>query len=274
MTTSRLPVLFVSHGGGPWTHVDELRRQYPITEQTLRGLPQRLPTRPKAVLVVSGHWEAPTFSVATHSRPPMEYDYSGFPPHTYQISYPAPGEPRLADRVLDLLALGRIEATPDGHRGFDHGVFVPLELMYPQADMPILMVSVKSSYNPAEHLDLGGALGPLRDEGVLIVGSGLTYHNMRGFGRPEATAIAEAFTGYLNDAVEQEISLERNDRLIRWQSAPGARQAHPREDHLMPLLVAAGAAGADRGAVLFAEQVMRVPMTSYVFGNINPTRLT
>jgi aromatic ring-opening dioxygenase catalytic subunit (LigB family) len=265
----RLPVLFISHGGGPWPYVDALKQMYVRTEKELRQLPERLPARPKAVLVISGHWEAPQFSVSTGARPPMEYDYSGFPPHTYQIRYQAPGDPELAGHARNLLAAAGIETTPDAHRGFDHGVFVPLGLMYPKADMPIVMVSIKSSYDPAEHLALGQALAPLRDESVLIVGSGLTYHNMRGFGRDSSTPDAESFTRYLNEAIALKDTRARDEKLLHWESAPRARLAHPREDHLLPLLASAGAAGTDTGRVLFAESVMKIPMTSYVFGEIN-----
>jgi aromatic ring-opening dioxygenase catalytic subunit (LigB family) len=269
MTTSRPPVLFISHGGGPWSYVDAIKTMYAHTERELRGLPRRLAERPKAVLAVSAHWEAPKFSIAVASRPPMNYDYSGFPPYTYQIRYPAPGDPVLASRALGLIAAAGIEVAPDPHKGFDHGVFVPLGLMYPAADMPIVMLSVRSDYDPREHLALGRALAPLRDEGVLIVGSGLTYHNMRGFNRDSSTADAEVFTQYLNEAVALEDGRAREERLLHWERAPRARIAHPREDHLMPLLVAIGAAGGDKGQVLFAENVMKVPLTSYVFGEIS-----
>ena len=141
--------------------------------------------------------------------------------------------------------------------------------MYPAADMPIVMLSVKSDYDPKEHLALGRALAPLRDEGVLIVGTGLNYHNMRGFNRDSSTADAEVFTQYLSEAVALEDARERDERLLHWHLAPRARIAHPREDHLMPLLVAAGAAGGDKGRVLFAESIMKIPMTSYVFGEID-----
>ena len=266
--TTRFPVLFISHGGGPWPYVDEMRPMYAKTEAELRRLPERLPAVPKAVLVVSGHWEAPDFSISTSAHPPMEYDYSGFPPHTYQIRYAAPGAPALAGHVRDVLAAAGIPSVSDANRGFDHGVFVPLGLMYPNADVPIVMVSVKASYDPAAHLALGRALSPLREEDVLIVGSGLNYHNMRGFGRPESTSVAEVFTGYLNEAIAQQDVGVRDEMLLRWESAPAARKAHPREDHLMPLLVATGAAGDDTGRILFAETIMNIPMTSYVFGDI------
>jgi aromatic ring-opening dioxygenase catalytic subunit (LigB family) len=269
MTLSRQPVLFVSHGGGPWPYVAELKQMYRQTERELRRLPERLPARPKAVLAISGHWEAPTFSVATSERPRMEYDYSGFPPHTYEIRYAAPGSTALSARIHDLVTGAGIDVTADPARGFDHGVFVPLGLMYPNADMPIVMVSMKSSYDPAEHLAMGRALAPLRDEGVLIIGSGLTYHNMRGFGLDSSTRVAEVFAHYLEEAIAQQDVAVRDEKLLRWEAAPSARQAHPREDHLMPLLVAAGAAGSDPGRVLFTERVMEIPMTSYVFGEIN-----
>jgi aromatic ring-opening dioxygenase catalytic subunit (LigB family) len=264
----RLPVLFISHGGGPWPYVEELRAAYAKTQSVLRGLPRRLHSQPKAVLIISGHWEAPKFSVATGARPPMEYDYSGFPPHTYEIRYAAPGDPDLARHARRLLTDAGIESAVDPDRGFDHGVFVPMGLMYPLADVPIVMVSVQSGYDPAQHLALGRALAPLRDEGVLIVGSGLTYHNMRGFGLDSSTRDAELFTRYLNDAIALDDVQARDEKLRNWESAPRARVAHPREDHLMPLLVAAGAASKDTGSVLFADTVMRIPMTSYVFGEI------
>jgi aromatic ring-opening dioxygenase catalytic subunit (LigB family) len=268
-TVPRLPVLFISHGGGPWPYVDALKQMYVRTEKELRQLPERLPARPKAVLVISGHWEAPEFSVSSGARPPMEYDYSGFPPHTYQIRYPAPGDPELAAHACNLLAAAGIETISDARKGFDHGVFVPLALMYPKADMPIVMVSIKSSYDPVEHLALGKALAPLRDEGVLIIGSGLTYHNMQGFGRDSSKAAAESFTRYLNEAIALKDAIARDEKLLHWDSAPYARLAHPREDHLLPLLASAGAAGSDTGRVLLAESVMKIPMTSYAFGEIS-----
>jgi aromatic ring-opening dioxygenase catalytic subunit (LigB family) len=269
MTTARLPVLFISHGGGPWPYVDSLKQMYVRTERELRRLPDRLPVRPKAVLVISGHWEAPDFSVATGAYPPMEYDYSGFPAHTYQIRYAAAGDPALADHARGLIANAGLKVIADPGRGFDHGVFVPMSLMYPKADMPIVMISIKSGYDPMEHVALGRSLVPLRDEGVLIVGSGLTYHNMRGFNQDRSTPDAEAFTRYLNEAITLGNTHERDDKLVHWETAPRARSAHPREDHLMPLLVAAGAAGGDAGEVLFSEQVMKIPMTSYAFGQIS-----
>lgn len=264
--TSRFPTLFVSHGGGPWPFIDGMRQMYAVTEQALRALPAQLPAKPRAVLVITGHWEAPAFTLSTAAQPPMVYDYYGFPEHTYSLQYPAPGSPELAGRVAQLLAAAGIHAASDATRGFDHGAFVPMSLMYPQADVPLVLLSLKSSYDAAEHVRVGQALAPLRDEGVLIMGSGLSYHNMRGFGRPSSTPVAAAFEDYLNRAVTQASAEQRNAMLIDWESAPGARLAHPAEDHLLPLMVAAGAAGSDVGQRLMVDQVLNVAMASYRFG--------
>lgn len=266
MKTARMPVYFVSHGGGPWPHVESMRQQFARTEREFRSLPSRLPAKPRAVLVISGHWEADTFTVSTAEHPGMEYDYYGFPDHTYHIKYPAPGSPELAGRVKELLLAAGIRANEDAQRGFDHGVFVPLELMYPQAEVPVVMLSLSSGYQVQEHIRAGQALAPLRDEGVLIIGSGLTYHNMRGFGRDESTAVATAFQSYLDDAIQADAA-KRNELLLGWETAPGARLAHPREDHLLPLMVVAGAAGDDIGHQVFEDYAMKVPMASYEFGH-------
>lgn len=266
MSASAFPTVFVSHGGGPWPFVDGMREMFAKSAREFATLPAHLPSKPRAVLVITGHWEAPEFSVSTATQPPMDYDYSGFPPHTYHLQYPAPGSPTLAARVTELLAGGGITCRQDPRRGFDHGTFVPLGLMFPNADVPIVLLSMKSGYDAAEHIRVGEMLAPLREEGVLIVGSGLTYHNMHGFGNPASTAVAAAFEHYLNDAVTQPDADVRKRMLVNWEQAPGARLAHPREDHLIPLMVVAGAAGADRGARLFVEHALAVDMGNYRFG--------
>jgi aromatic ring-opening dioxygenase catalytic subunit (LigB family) len=263
---TRFPTFFLSHGGGPWPFMDDRRVQYAKTAEAFSQLPQRLPSRPKAVLVITGHWEADEFTVSTSAHPPMVYDYYGFPEHTYHLKYPAPGEPGLAAEVKALLERAGIECREDGNQGFDHGTFVPLGLMYPNADMPIVLLSIKSTYDPAEHVRVGQAIASLRDEGILIVGSGLTYHNMRGFGRAESKLVSYEFEAYLNEAISQADAKRRNALLIDWQNAPSARLAHPREDHLLPLMVAAGAADDDVGHRLFVDEVASVAMASYEFG--------
>jgi aromatic ring-opening dioxygenase catalytic subunit (LigB family) len=263
---STMPVYFVSHGGGPWPYVDGMRQQFAKTEREFKALPSRLPTEPKAVLVITGHWEAQDFTVSTAERPPMIYDYSGFPEHTYHLQYPAPGSPALAAQVKKLLSAAGWPVREDPQRGFDHGTFVPLMLMYPDADVPVVMLSMKSGFDPEEHIRAGRALSSLRDEGVLIMGSGLTYHNMQGFGRDDSTRVAETFQRYLDSAITQPDAQVRNELLIHWENAAGARLAHPREDHLVPLLVAAGAAALDSGREIFVDHVFKVPMASYEFG--------
>jgi aromatic ring-opening dioxygenase catalytic subunit (LigB family) len=154
----------------------------------------------------------------------------------------------------------------DSVRGFDHGTFVPLVLMYPKADVPVVTLSMKSSYDPLEHINLGKALLPLRDEGVLIIGSGLSYHNMRGFGSKDARPVSEQFEEWLNETISEADARVRNERLQNWEKAPAARLAHPREDHLIPLMVVAGAAGDDVGHRIFKDTVWNTVMASYRFG--------
>jgi aromatic ring-opening dioxygenase catalytic subunit (LigB family) len=167
--------------------------------------------------------------------------------------------------VKALLARAGFDCREDPKQGFDHGTFVPLGLMYPNADMPIVLLSLKSSYDAAEHVKVGEAIASLRDEGILIVGSGLTYHNMRGFGRAESKPVSYDFEAYLNEAISADAA-RRNAMLVDWEKAPSARLAHPREDHLLPLMVAAGAAGSDVGKRVFVDEVAHVAMASYMFG--------
>jgi aromatic ring-opening dioxygenase catalytic subunit (LigB family) len=266
MKNSRFPTFFISHGGGPWPYIEDMRQRFAVTAAELAKLPATLPAKPKAILMITGHWEAPQFTVSTSEHPTMEYDYFGFPEHTYHLQYPAPGSPELAKRVRDLLSASSIECAEDPERGLDHGVFVPMMLMYPEANMPVVMLSMKSDYDPLEHIKLGEALAPLRDEGMLIIGSGLTYHNMRGFGQQASFEPSEQFEQYLYYAISNNDPQQRNQILIDWEQAPSARLVHPREDHLIPLMVAAGAAGDSIGQRIFTDTVFEVVMASYRFG--------
>jgi aromatic ring-opening dioxygenase catalytic subunit (LigB family) len=168
--------------------------------------------------------------------------------------------------VKKLLAEAHLPVREDAHRGLDHGTFVPLALMYPDADVPVVMLSLKATYDPKEHLRVGQALSPLRSEGILILGSGMTYHNMGGFGSDGAAEIAATFLQFLGSAIAQPDWRVRNDMLIHWEKAAGARLAHPREDHLIPLMVVAGAAGEDLGREAFVDKLFKVPTASYEFG--------
>lgn len=264
---SRMPTYFLSHGGGPWPWLDgPFRRQFDALEQSLAGLPAKLPVKPAAVLVVTGHWEAPRFTVQGAARPGMIYDYSGFPPHTYSIRYPAPGSPELAERVQKLLEGAGVPAAIDPDRGFDHGTFTPLAAMYPSADVPVVQLSIKQGYDAEEHLAAGRALRALRDEGVLVVGSGLSWHNLRMMGAA-AREPSEAFDQWLYSALSSPPQV-RSQRLRDWEAAPAARVAHPEEDHFIPLMVALGAAEDEQAERIYHQRDFMggVTASSYRFG--------
>ena len=237
---ARLPTYFISHGGGPWPWLPQMRHMLRNLESSLARMPQEIAEKPKAILMISGHWEDSTFAVMSSPRPGMVYDYGGFPPETYKIVYPAPGAPDLARRTADLIAGANLPTRLDDRQGFDHGTFVPAYVMYPQADVPVYQVSLRHDYDPAAHFALGRALAPLRDEGVLIVGSGLSYHNLRLFG-PGAKVPSDAFDSWL-DATLRQPQPDRTNALLDWESAPYARTCHAQEDHLVPLFAALGAA--------------------------------
>lgn len=265
----RQPVMYVPHGGGPWPFVDMGGFMPEPDIQALRAyfvaLPEQLPARPKALLVVSAHWEAAAPTVMTSPHPPIYYDYGGFPPEAYAITWPAPGSPALAERVVQLLAEAGIAAKTDARRGFDHGTFIPFKLSWPEADVPTIQLSLKAGLDPREHLEIGRALAPLRDEGVLILGSGMSYHNMRDFGTTSGHRASLLFDDWLKEAATANPEI-RASRLGEWSSAPGARHAHPREEHLMPLMVIAGAAGDDVGRITFNEDLMNARVSAVRYG--------
>jgi len=264
----RMPVVFLPHGGGPWPFVDlNFGEKAELDDlaaylRSVRDLPAR---PPRALLVISAHWEEAVPTVTTAERPPMLYDYYGFPPASYEIRWPAPGDPALAARVRALLEGAGFATAADPQRGFDHGTFVPLKLAWPEAEVPTVQLSLQRGLDPATHLAMGRALSPLRDEGILIVGSGMTYHNLRaGFG-PRMRPVAEAFDAWLREAATA--APEAQDRLLRaWTEAPMARPAHPREEHLLPLMVCAGAAGADRGRVAWNGTFAGMRLSAYHYG--------
>lgn len=266
-SSDRLPVVFLPHGGGPWPFVDvpfgskaELDGLAAYL-RSIKGLPQK---KPRAILVVSAHWEEPVFTVMSGEAPPLLFDYYGFPPESYELTWPAPGDPKLARRVRDLLEGAGFPTAENTKRGFDHGTFVPLKVTWPEADIPCVQLSLKRGLDPAEHIAMGRALAPLRDEGVLIVGSGMSYHNLRAFG-PAGRAPSEAFDAWLNEASTAEPA-ERASRLSAWTKAPAARQVHPREEHLLPLMVIAGAAGDDRGKNAYNGTLLGLRLSAIHFG--------
>ena len=247
----------------------EARLAHRRLEESLRELPRQLPRKPDAILVVSGHWEERDFAVMGAAVPDMIYDFGGFPEELYRIRYPAAGSPRTAERALALIQQAKLPAHLDPGRGFDHGTYSLLAVCYPQADVPVFQVSLRADYDPQAHLQLGRALAPLRDEGILIIGSGSSYHNLRRFferrGRGQDS---EQFDAWLRETLLDCRPAQRSQRLLEWARAPAAREAHPREDHLMPLHVVVGAAEEEPGRVIYAQEdfLGTIALSSYRFG--------
>ena len=267
-TSTRQPTFYLPHGGGPCFFMENTRGPAGVWDSMaafLRGIVATLPEKPKAVVIVSGHWEEPAFAVNTAANPPLLFDYYGFPEHTYHLKYPAPGSPALAQRVRALLEGAGLATSEDAERGLDHGVFIPFMLVLPDADVPVVEISLRADLDPAVHLRAGAALSPLRDEGVMVVGTGMSFHNMRMFG-PGAAEPSKRFDAWLSETVTAASANARNNALIGWEGAPAARASHPREEHLLPLMVAAGAAGDDVGIKVFEDQVLGATVSGFRFG--------
>ena len=244
MPSANRQTIFISHGGGPLPLLGDPGHQQMIEQ--LQRLRQALP-KPSAILVISAHWEEAVPAITCGSNPELIYDYYGFPKESYEIQYPAPGEPELANRIGQVLAQAGIESRPDDQRGFDHGVFVPLKMMFPQADIPVVQLSLDASLDAERHLAMGEALRALDWDNLLVVGSGFSFHNMQAFFGPasdEADRLNRQFEHWLHETCTGDLpEAERRQRLVNWQQAPGARFCHPREEHLLPLHVCYGLAG-------------------------------
>lgn len=265
---SRQPALFIPHGGGPcffmdWNPADTWLGM----GNFLRSVAGTLPQKPSAIVMVSAHWMEPEFRVTGHARPELIYDYYGFPQHTYELTYPAPGAPQLAEQLVQTLNAEGLAAAVDPERGFDHGMFIPLKLVFPAADIPVVQLSLRADLDPEAHLALGRALAGLRDENILIIGSGMSFHNMRAYGDARFSSVSDEFDAWLTRAVEGPAQ-ERDGLLRDWAKAPQAYQCHPRghEEHLIPLLVAAGAGGGEPGRRIYSERVMQTTISAFRFG--------
>jgi 4,5-DOPA dioxygenase extradiol len=249
-------VVYFSHGGGPLPILGDPSHQAMVEFMT--RLPAQL-TRPDTIVVVSAHWEERAATLLGAPNPPMLYDYYGFPKEAYDITYPAPGHPALAQRIAGLLEKNGIRARVDTQRGFDHGLFIPLKLMYPRADVPSIQLSLLRGLDPAAHIALGKALRELLDENILVIGSGFSFHNLSAFfgqasGAPDPAN--DAFQDWLIETCAGPLSQsERERRLIEWEQAPSARYCHPREEHLLPLHVCLGMAGR-LAKVVFDDQIL------------------
>jgi aromatic ring-opening dioxygenase catalytic subunit (LigB family) len=265
---TRQPSIFLPHGGGPCFWIDSPPPFGPHAWDNLRGflsgIVASLPARPKAFLIVTAHWEEAAPTVSVNPAPGMIFDYYNFPPHTYELSYKAPGAPEIGRRAAKLIRAAGLECAEDAERGYDHGVFVPMLIVDPEAQIPVVMVSLQRDLDPALHIKIGQALAPLRDEGVAIVGSGMSYHDLRHF-RDGDGRDAAVFDAWLAEAAC--LAQDRRDEALRnWASAPAARACHPREEHLLPLMAAAGAAGPDVGVRAFHDVIGGKAISGFRFG--------
>lgn len=237
-------VVFISHGGGPRPLLGDAHHADLVA--FLKALPNRLQT-PKHIVVFSAHWEGPGVAITHSTAPTLLYDYYGFPPESYALSYPCPGAPALAEQMAHGLEACGYQVHLDDERGLDHGVFVPLMLMYPAADIPVIQVSLSSSLDPEWHIELGENIGGLDLPATLFIGSGFSFHNMRAFfdDSSEIKFANRAFEDWLAATLSepsQSGDAIRNE-LIHWQEAPSAAFCHPRVEHLLPLHVCFGIAG-------------------------------
>jgi aromatic ring-opening dioxygenase catalytic subunit (LigB family) len=238
--------LFLSHGGGPLPLLGDAAHSEMV--ECLTRIASTMP-KPRAIIVVSAHWEAAMATITSATMPPLIYDYYGFPEESYQIQYPCPGEPQLANDIHEVLTDAGIDAKLDGTRGFDHGLFVPLKIMYPDADIPCVQLSLLQTLDPAQHIEIGKALQGLAREDVLLIGSGFSFHNMKAFFTAETDETRDknhSFESWLlHTCSDPAISEQERQRLLSaWANAPGARFCHPREEHLLPLHVCYGFARA------------------------------
>ncbi|MCC2976695.1 dioxygenase [Sphingomonas sp. PL-96] len=263
-----MPSLFVPHGGGPCFFLNPGAEPDPMwrpMRDYLAGVVASLPERPRAILLVSGHWEEERVTLHHGDGQPLLYDYYGFPAHTYALQWPAPGAPDVAARAAELLEQAGFETGAEHGRGWDHGVFIPMMVAVPGADIPLAQMSLRQSLDPAEHLAIGRALAPLRDEGVLIVGSGMSFHNLRERGA-RAAAPSATWDAALAEAATDPDPARRAERLAAWEVLPNARYAHPREEHLLPLMVAVGAGGDDPARLDWRGEVLGWAVSAYRFG--------
>lgn len=249
-------IVYFSHGGGPLPILGDPGHKAMV--EFMIKLPSQL-RRPDAILVISAHWEERLPTVLGAEHPAMFYDYYGFPAKAYEIKYPAPGSPGLAQRIVESLGKAGLEARIDPERGFDHGLFIPLKLMYPQADIPALQLSLVRGLDAAAHIALGKALRALKGENLLVIGSGFSFHNMQAFswqGGGAADPANNAFQDWLIDVCTASIpQAERERRLTTWEKAPSARYCHPREEHLLPVHVCAGMADSP-ARVVFDDEIL------------------
>ncbi|MBV1905309.1 MAG: dioxygenase [Pseudomonadales bacterium] len=263
-TDKAASIIYIPHGGGPLPLLG-----HPGHHGMVKFLQEITPGlgRPSAIVMISAHWEEQDVRITSGRSPSLIYDYYGFPDEAYQIKYPAPGDPALANHIYQLLKKNSVKAQMDDMRGFDHGMFIPLTLMYPAANIPCVQISLLASMDAKKHIEIGQALSSLREENLLIIGSGLSFHNMQAFKShsPEEMASQNIkFEDWLietcTDAgLSQE---ERETRLTNWLDAPFARYCHPREEHLLPLHICYGMANS-AAELVYDDQLLGAKVSAF-----------
>ena len=260
--------LYIPHGGGPLPIMNDPGHAEII--DYLRGVSPEF-GQPSAIVVVSAHWESATPAITAAPNPELYFDYYGFPPETYEYTYPATGSVQLAERLGELVAAGGFEPRLDTERGFDHGMFIPLMLMYPEANIPVVQLSLIDGLDPAAHIELGEAIRPILDDDVLVLGSGMSFHNMAGFSMSGGPAAPDpdniSFDQWLEHvcAGDELDSAGRRAQLIDWAQAPAANYNHPREEHLIPLHVCFGAAGGTQATRTFDAVTLGKRVAAYAW---------
>lgn len=236
--------IFISHGGGPLPLLGDTGHLQLV--DSLKSIAARV-RKPDSILLISAHWEEDVPTITSGGNPSLIYDYYGFPKESYSIEYCCPGNPALAKEVYESLKSADINAKLDDKRGFDHGMFVPLKIMYPEANIPCVQLSLTNNLDPSHHLNVGAALRKITQKNVLVIGSGFSFHNMRAFftsDNSESMGLNQSFEEWLKDTCSNATYSEdeRKQRLTDWAKAPGARFCHPREEQLLPLHVCYGLA--------------------------------
>jgi len=266
MKSQKSKILYFPHGGGPLPLLGDPGHKNMI--DFLHGI---VPTlgNPEAILLISAHWEEREATITGSKNPDLIYDYYGFPEESYNINYPAPGNPEFAEKVYQLLNRENIKTRNDTVRGFDHGMFVPLKIMYPKANIPCIQLSLVKGLDPEEHIKMGNALSTLKNENILILGSGFSFHNLRSLltgNQNDTDSQNEEFEDWLNHTcTSHDLSEDqREQKLIEWHKAPHARHCHPREEHLLPLHVCYGIAKSP-AKLVFNNKILGKRASAYLW---------
>jgi aromatic ring-opening dioxygenase catalytic subunit (LigB family) len=270
----RQPAFFISHGGGPCFFMDSggkspfcyMDKNSKITQWYKDFQKNFVTQKPSAIIIFSAHWEEDTVHILSKPKPDLYFDYYGFPDFTYSFKYPAPGDSHLSERIKSLVEGASIPVQLDSDRNWDHGVFVPLLLMFPEADIPVVQVSLISSLNPETHIKLGAALEPLRNENILFIGSGFATHTSGG--RSGGFKSVLPFTDWLTDTVTNKdyTKEQKTQKLINWSTAPEAKFTHPREEHLIPVHIIMGSSSGSATQILnFVDVPSTLGFCNYKF---------